>query len=581
MTRGEIFKVAVMKKTNSIIRIAALLGFVAATLASCSTERAGEPSRARENNLRTVVFNACEVNTKTAFGPGQDGTYPTLWTTKDAAVKIALNYTEAAEAAVVPSENFRTATITAEIDASGRQAPYTFYAVSPASAAKALSPSRQAWNISIPAVQTPLEGSVDEAAQILAAASQPSDEVPAGVDLHFNHLTAYGRMSFKNLALGDASVESIELTATTPFVGDWYWDCTGEHALVDNGASSTLTLNTSRTEDIWFACAPVDMSGQIMVFTIYTDEGILVKEVEFPDGRSFQSGRIAVFSVDMAGIEFSGGVSDKFELVTDASVLQAGDEILILDADQKYAIGTNQRQNNREAVPISVSDHSVSTVPSDVQIITLEAGGENGKWYMVPGQGYLANAVGNKNKLLTVDAKTDNALWTVSIASSGEATIKANAGERSLLRFNINDTSNPLFACYTSGQNGVVIYRKGGSGASGPVQEDPLTKYSEYGGYLDSGSCIYVPGTSQYCRSYSTDGIQTFAVVNPETKEQLEIIGYKKAFVKGDPVTLTVSWRKGTSRKINAQTYSVRVVKEEGPKVWLGNGSGQGFIIKK
>ena len=28
-------------------------------------------------------------------------------------------------------------------------------------------------------------------------------------------------------------------------------------------------------------------------------------------------------------------------------------------------------------------------------------------------------------------------------------------------------------------------------------------------------------------------------------------------------------------------SYALRVVREDGPKVWLGDGSGQGFIIKK
>ena len=549
--------------------------------AACSNVRSEGVESPLKHGTRHVSFHACESQTRTAFGQGQDGVYPTLWTANDASVKIALNYSKTEVAGIVPSEDFLKADFGAEFNPSDSQAPYTFYAVSPASAAKALSPSRQAWNITIPSVQTPLAGSVDEAAMIIAAASQPADQMPADVNLHFNHLTAYGRMSFTNLNLGGATVNRVEMTATTPFVGDWYWDCTEEHVLTDNGASSTLTLNTSSTADIWFACAPVDMSEQIVIFTIYTDQGLFVKEVEFPQNRKFVSGHIAVFSVDMNGIEMSGAASNDYVLVTDASVLSAGDEILILNADETYAISTNQKQNNRDAAEIDVTNHSVSSVPEDVQVITLLAGSTSGTWHLDTGSGYLANASGDKNKLVTVDSKTKNATWTISIKNNGVATITAGDGGRNILRFNPNtNNGNPLFACYKSGQEDVVIFRKGAAAAA-PVDEDPLTANRAFGIYQDSDTRAYVPGADQFSRSYSDNGVQTFTILNPATNEQLEITGYKRVYVKGDAVNITVNWRKGLEMILSDKTYSVQVVKEEGPIVWLGNGSGNGFIIKK
>lgn len=569
-----------MKKVITILRVAALLITAAIVLTGCSTERSGEPARAQKRDVRTVVFHACEVQTKTAFGQGQDGIYPTLWTGNDAAVKLALNYTEAAEAAVVPADNFLSASFTADIDATGVQGPYTFYAVSPASAARSISPSRQAWSISIPADQTPLDGSVDERAQILAAASQPSDVVPGEVDLHFSHLTAYGRMTFKNLDLGGATVDRIDITSTTPLVGDWYWDSTGEGTLTDNGASSTITLRTSRTSDIWFACAPVDMSGELAVFTVYTDQGAFEKAVEFPQGRQFKSGRIAVFNVDMAGITPAAVASDEFSLVTNAAELQDGDQVLILDAGETHALGTNQKTNNREGVAISVTAHTVAVVPSDVQILTLKAGSSKGTWHFSTGNGYLANADGNKNKLLTVSSINDNSTWNISIASSGEATIEAKSGQRRVLRYNDADANNILFACYASGQKEVVIYRKA-EAAAGPVEEDPFTANWEYGCYLNTESRIYSAGRDQYSRQYSQSGDQTFCILDPAANEQLEISGYRKSLVKGDKAVITVNWRKGLERVVTGDSYSVKVVREEGPRVWLSDGKGNGFIIKK
>ena len=58
------------------------------------------------------------------------------------------------------------------------------------------------------------------------------------------------------------------------------------------------------------------------------------------------------------------------------------------------------------------------------------------------------------------------------------------------------------------------------------------------------------------------------------------VTGYDPDLVKGDNVTVTVEWRKGVQTLLEG-SYALRVVREDGPKVWLGDGSGQGFIIKK
>ena len=570
-----------MKIITKILFILALVS-AATCLTACVSEQNGENSALQVSIIQPVTFHVCEMQTKTAFGQGRDGVYPTLWTSNDSAVKLALNYTEAAEAGIEPSQDFRTATFSAGIDASVTQAPYTFYAVSPASAARALSPSRKAWNITIPAVQTPLEGSVDESAQILAAASQPSDLVPSDVDIHFGHLTAYGRMSLANLELGDAKVQKIEITATTPLVGDWYWDCEEEHALTDNGASSTLTLVTSGTTDIWFACAPVDMSGEIAIFTVYTDNGALRKEVEFPEGRKFNAGRIAVFTVDMKNAEAVTAGEGDFKLLKDASELQAGDEIIIADLEGKYALGpknTGGQTPYRQAVGISVANEIITSA-GNATVLTLEEGKTSGTWALKASDGYLTTT-STKNSLSTSSSISASSSWTISITSEGEATIEAQSGNYNYIRYNYNKGTNIRFSAYgenSSLQDPVTVYRKESAPA---ISDDPVTEFSEYGLYLGSDKRTYVAGQDQYLRSYSFDGVQTFTIVNPSSKEQVEIIGYKKSYVKGDKVKITVNRRTGKQVSIAGKTYNMTVVKEEGPVVWLGNGNGNGFIIKK
>ena len=40
-----------------------------------------------------------------------------------------------------------------------------------------------------------------------------------------------------------------------------------------NSGSKEITLTTSDTENLWFACAPVDMNNQTLTFTVNTDKG--------------------------------------------------------------------------------------------------------------------------------------------------------------------------------------------------------------------------------------------------------------------------------------------------------------------
>ena len=528
-----------------------------------------------ETLQKTIRFEAGAADSRTAFSDPEEGVYQTLWTGNDRAVLLSLNYGEAKSAAVSPAQDGKTASFEADIDATGLASPYTFYAVSPASAARAISPSRKAWSVSIAADQKPLSGSVDEAAQLLVAQSAASTVLPDAVSLHFRHLTAYGRLTLKNLPLGDASVSKVELTCGTPFVGEWYWHEDG--TMEANGASSTLSLDTDASGDLWFACAPVDVSGARFRVSVYTSEGVLVKEITFPEGRKFISGRVARFSVDMAGVELQGGGNDGFSLVTDASALKAGDEIVFLNADGTAAMGPqNGNYRTAEANGFTLDGTTVTlTEDSSVRVLTVENGTSSGTWSFRDEDGYLAaSSSTSKNQLRSVSDKNGYASWTLSIAD-GDATVTAREGTRNLLRYN---PLSPRFSCYGSGQIPVRIYVKG-AGSGFLAADDPLAEKTDYGCYMTGVERMYGQGSDQICRSYE-DGKLVFALLNPSTKEQLVISGYDPSLVKGDRVTVSVRYRKGKKTLLN-QSYTLAVVREDGPRVWLGDGFGQGFIIMK
>ena len=540
------------------------------SLAALSGCRNAEQEVPEASSVKTVRFHAGAAPTRTAFAEAVDGVYQTLWTENDSDILLSLNYGKAEASAVTPSADGTTASFEASFDASATSAPYTFYAVSPASAARAISPSRSAWSVYIAAFQHPSALSVDEDAQLLVAKSAASATLPGEVDLHFSHLTAYGRIAIKNLELGDATVSKVDLIFSTPVVGEWYWGEDG--TLTANGDSHTITLDTDASGDLWFACAPVDVSGQTLKLVVFTDQGNLTREITFPEGRKFNSGKVARFSVDMAGIEIQGG--DTFVLVTDASELQVGDEVLVVSKDGTYALGA-QQSSYRKEVSVNATGGVIAD-PGEATVLTLELGSAIGTWSFRTGNAYLAST-SSGNNLTEVASKNANASWKVTVSSSATQ-IQAQAGGSKLLKHN---PSYHRFSCYKNSSTNVenvVLYRKGSVPAS--VEDDPLTAYDAYGSYLTGVERTYEPGVDQLLRSYP-DGKLEFAILRAADKEQLVVSGFDPSLAKGDAVTVTVAWRKGLNFLLKEKSFDLKVVKEDGPKVWLGDGSGQGLILKK
>ncbi len=550
--------------------LAALSALTALTvLAGCRNQ---EQEIQDPSSLKTVRFHAETAETRTAFAEAVNGVYETRWTGNDSEILLSLNYGKAEKSAVKVSADGRTASFEAAFDASAASAPYTFYAVSPASAARAISPSRKAWSVSIAADQTPSALSVDEAAQLLVAKSAAGAKLPEEVALHFSHLTAYGRISLRNLELGDAKVQKVDLTFSTPVVGEWYWGEDG--SLTSNGDSHTITLHTDAADDLWFACAPVDVSGQTLKLVLFTDHGNMEKEITFPEGRSFASGKVARFSVDMAGVEFQKGIV--FVPLTDVSLLKEGDTYLILSADGAYALGPQASSGTeyRERVPVSVKD-GILVNPGDATLLELRRGSSTGTWSFHTDSGYLA-ADKTDDALRTIAGRSNFSSWEISI-SGKEAKLKAQKGESTYLRYS---SSSSRFTCYSSAtaQKGIILYRMADAEV-GAVEDDPLTANSEYGSYMKGAERTYVKGVDQLVRSYP-DGKLEFVILNAPGKEQMVISGFDPNLRKGDRATVSVQYRKGFD-KLLEETYLLTVVKEDGPTVWLGDGSGQGFILKK
>jgi len=161
---------------------------------------------------------------------------------------------------------------------------------------------------------------------------------------------------------------------------------------------------------------------------------------------------------------------DVFTLVEDANTLAAGDQIIIVgentitegEGDEAvtttthYGLGTNQKNNNREAVQVTYNTNGTITGNTKLQTITLE--GEAGDWYFNVGSGYLYAASSEKNYLRTETEADANASATIDIADGEASIVFQGDNTHNVMQFN---AASILFACYaTANQKPVKLYRK-------------------------------------------------------------------------------------------------------------------------
>ena len=155
-------------------------------------------------------------------------------------------------------------------------------------------------------------------------------------------------------------------------------------------------------------------------------------------------------------------VGKTYELVTNANVLKAGDNIIIVSPTNDYAISTNQQKNNRTGVAVTLNEDNTITSTADVAAIVL--GGEKDARTFETNGGYLyAPATGNHLRT-SAELPEAGGEAKITINAEGNADVEFNIEGQNMLRFNMNGTNeNRLFSCYsaTSSINTPVrIYRE-------------------------------------------------------------------------------------------------------------------------
>ncbi len=141
--------------------------------------------------------------------------------------------------------------------------------------------------------------------------------------------------------------------------------------------------------------------------------------------------------------------TESYVLVTNSSALAAGDKVVIVCPAKNMIMGA-QSGSYRTGVAVTINDDAIASLPAGAVELTLENGTESGTFAMKASDGYLYWDSSNS-------VKTGNTSynWNISIADDVTSITSAATPERKL-QWN---ASSPRFACYTSNQTAVSIFK--------------------------------------------------------------------------------------------------------------------------
>lgn len=152
-------------------------------------------------------------------------------------------------------------------------------------------------------------------------------------------------------------------------------------------------------------------------------------------------------------------VGDTYKLVTSVDELHDGDLIVIVNSDNRKAMGM-QNTNNRASVDISFTDDSKESFNLVAKVAVLTLKKIDDKWQFHSTHGYLYSpGKSNKNHLKSSEDGTLKGSFATITFKDKNAVIKFDCNNSNLIRYNSNKDQQ-IFSCYASGQQDVQIYKK-------------------------------------------------------------------------------------------------------------------------
>ena len=135
-----------------------------------------------------------------------------------------------------------------------------------------------------------------------------------------------------------------------------------------------------------------------------------------------------------------------YVLVKNITNLSAGDEVLLVNIDNSYALGTKQNNNNRTAVSVTISNDKITNPENTVDVLTVGKSGDYWTFYSNNGSGtgcpgYLYAASSSGNYLRTQSSNDNNGIWDVTInTTTGEGSFVAQGtNTRKVMQYRVNN----------------------------------------------------------------------------------------------------------------------------------------------
>ena len=156
------------------------------------------------------------------------------------------------------------------------------------------------------------------------------------------------------------------------------------------------------------------------------------------------------------------GDADAYKLITSTAELEAGAKYVIGNALSSSAVfmsNATNTNNRKQTASITITDSQISATD---EVLVLELGGTTGAWTFLTTNytstnGYLTSAATGSNNYCKVVATAEScSYFTISFTNNAAVITSTGRTERNVLRYN---SSSSIFACYTSGQNPVYLYK--------------------------------------------------------------------------------------------------------------------------
>ncbi len=281
-------------------------------------------------------------------------------------------------------------------------------------------------------------------------------------------------------------INSVTVTpsANNKFCGPKYaTDLTQDNVIFEEGTSTDSKYSLIKVElgepYDYAAAKPADkkmFDGQIYVVLAKQSYSAVKFEIETNKGTyeitssgapmDLTANDFYPVNINLAKATFKKPATEyEWNLVTSASQVVPGSEVVIAAKDAAVAMSQTQNQNNRGQVAIAKTGTKISWEEGTaVQVFEVVAGSASNTIAFKCSDGaqkgkYIYAASSSSNYLRSQASVDGNASWTVEIGSTGAATLKAQGdNSRNLLRYN---SGSSCFSCYGSGQGDIVLYTKG------------------------------------------------------------------------------------------------------------------------